>query len=759
MSAITPDEAARRYRDALDALSDQRKQIKEDLAFSDPSTYDQWDSDERYRREHDPGGSRPCLVFDQLGQYISNVAGQIDQRPPSIHAIPVADRADQKVAEQLDGMLRYIEYASRAHHHYSRALTSAARAGVGYLVVRPTVTDRGMGWQEPRISSEGDPLRVVLDPWSQELDGSDAQYGFILTPMSYASFEAQFGKRKKKQSFGSDTTGDSESDREEITVAEHWRIEDKTRDMVAVRYSNGDEGSLTVEDYQRASQSERIEVISGYTDKHRCVYWSLLSGVDVLMEEREYPASQLGIVPVYGYVGWSDGRMNYCGIARRAREAQRAYNFHMSEIRAFMSQAPKSPWLVPIRAVRGLEPLWDKAAAESRAYLPYHDVDDAGQPIAPPTRAPLSINLNNHIAGAEQALRDIQASIGMYQANLGAPSNETSGVAIEERKQQGEASTAHFPSHLAASLTQVGRLCLDMIPRLIDSRRTLRVISIDERSNQIVADPKAPEAMSDRGGQITINPNVGRYDVRVVIGASYSTQRQQAQEAYTEMMRASPEMMPAIAPLWAQTLDVPHADKLAQVLTAMAPPPVQAILQPSEQAEDTGTLTAKVDQLQQALNEAIQHAQQAQAEADEATAKLREQEGKLEIEEDKVAIAAYDAQTKRLSAMSGVIPVDQVPSIVQKTINEMLDAPNPWPGEQEMPEAPEEPEQPEGPSPETQQILQSQQALQEGLASLQEMVATLAQAVGKKRKRIPVRGPDGLITEVIDMPDEGATLQ
>jgi hypothetical protein len=85
--------------------------------------------------------------------------------PPSLHALPVEGGADKKAAESLDGYFRYIEYASRAQNHYARALTSSARAGVGYLIARPTYVNRALNWQEPRISSEGDPLRVVFDPW------------------------------------------------------------------------------------------------------------------------------------------------------------------------------------------------------------------------------------------------------------------------------------------------------------------------------------------------------------------------------------------------------------------------------------------------------------------------------------------------------------------------------------------------------------------------------------------------------------------
>ena len=37
--------------------------------------------------------------------------------------------------------------------------------------------------------------------------------------------------------------------------------------------------------------------------------------------------------------------------------------------------------------------------------------DAAGNPVPPPTRPQLSVNLQNHQQGAEQAVRDIQAAI------------------------------------------------------------------------------------------------------------------------------------------------------------------------------------------------------------------------------------------------------------------------------------------------------------------------------------------------------------
>ena len=173
-------EAQRLYSESLDAMREQRVQIVEDLKFSDPSDPQQWEEDVRRQREGDPGGKRPCLVHDQTGQYVANVAGQIEQRPPAIHAIPVGGGAEKDAAEQIDGRFRHIEHASRAGQHYARALTSAARTGVGYLIIRPEYIDRALGWQEPRISSEADPIKVVFDPWSVDTDGADANSQVLL---------------------------------------------------------------------------------------------------------------------------------------------------------------------------------------------------------------------------------------------------------------------------------------------------------------------------------------------------------------------------------------------------------------------------------------------------------------------------------------------------------------------------------------------------------------------------------------------------
>lgn len=695
-------EAQRLYQEALEASRDQRLQIDEDLRFSDPSDPQQWDEDVKRQREQDPGGKRPCLVLDQTGQYVSNVSGQIEQQPPSLHAIPETGGAEKQAAEQLDGRFRQIEYASRASQHYARVLTSAARTGVGYLVVRPEYIDRALGYQAPRISSEPDPLKVIFDPWSTETDGSDAEFGFLLTSFAPKYFERKWPK-KDAVDFGDPEQRRNDS-RKSILVAEQWYREDVTRNIIVYTDEMGQEVAGTEDEYWAACQAAGVKLPYDrtYKDKRAIVKWRRMSGCDIL-EESEYPADYIGIVPVYGYVSFVDGRMKYCGIPRRARAAQQAYNYHKSEL-----LMPGAQLMASKRALAGVETIWDRAQVQRRAFLPYNDMDEMGA-VASPTLIKTGSSLIDHMAGAEAALRDIQASVGIYQANLGAPSNETSGVAIESRKQQGEASNAHFPSHLSASLGHLGRIVMDMDARLADTRRKAPIMGVDGSAGEISIDPDQTQAFSRSPDGVTINPRIGKYGVRVVTGASYSTQRTQTNAAFAEIMRGNKEMAPVVAPFWAQTLDFPGSDKFAQAMASMAPPAVKAILQPEggEKGPDPAALAEQLKQCQQALQEAIQHAHEAQEDADEAMAAAADAKRSAESKVRELDIKAYQAETDRLKVTGA--NVDQIEAITRDLINQMLMQPDPLPGDPMAPDGSQQHEMTEQEAPEQEPMHEPEQ--------------------------------------------------
>lgn len=747
------------FNESMDVARAQREQMAEDLRFSDPSDPQQWDEQVKRSREQDAGGKRPCLVLDQINQYVANIAGQVESNPPAIHAIPTGGGANKLAAEQLDGRFRHIEQTSRASQHYARAMTSAARTGVGYLVVRPDYTNRALGHQEPRIYSEPDPLKVVLDPWSTETDGSDAKFGYILTPISTKTFHEKY-KGKELRDFG-DTAATRNDERKQVMLAEEWSQTKKQCNIIVYTDAQGNEASGDEDDYHEACQAAgtQLDFVRNYKDSKIIVNWRRYSGADML-EESEYQSDYIGIVPVYGYVGFIDGRMTYCGLPRRARHAQQSYNYHISEQLAYSISAPKSPWIASVRAIAGMEGIWDKASTQSRAYLPFNDVDVNGA-ISMPSRTNTSTNVQVHSEGAAQALRDIQASLGMYQSTLGAQGNETSAIAIEARNKQSSASTSHFQSHMAASLGHVGRVVMQMDARLSDTEREHTTLNVDGSTGKYGVSPAQKTAFERSENGAVVNPRVGDYDVRVVVGASYATQRSQTNAAFTEMMRSNPDLAPTVAPFWAQTLDFAGSDKFAQAMAEMSPPPVKAILQPEstgekdqnspqKMAQQMQQMQAATKQLQDALNEAVQHAKDAQEDADKAIQALSEERQNNELKEREANIKAYEAETKRLSVIG--VNADQAQELVRGLIEEMIANPSPMDGEDTEPqdEAPKEPVV----NHELQALLQSHAQLADGQNKLNDAVGQLINHTKAPRKNTAVRDSAGNIIHTIQSIEE-----
>jgi hypothetical protein len=213
-------------------------------------------------------------------------------------------------------------------------------------------------------------------------------------------------------------------------------------------------------------------------------------------------------------------------------------------------------------------------------------------------------------------------------------------------------------------------------------------------------------------------------------------------------MSKNPGLTPAIAPLWAQTLDIPNADKLAQVLTVMAPPEVKAILSPdTEKQPNPAELIQKINQLQQGLQEAIQHAHAAQQDADDAHALLDQEKQAGEAREQELQIKAYDAETKRLQVTGA--NEQQIQAITEQLVTQMLQSqlpqePEPGPDAWKSQE-PAEPE--EEPEPQTSPELQ---ALIQGHGQLADAVGQLIKLQSRARHRIPVRDDAGNISHVIE---------
>ncbi len=178
---------------------------------------------------------------------------------------------------------------------------------------------------------------------------------------------------------------------------------------------------------------------------------------------------------------------------------------------------------------------------------------------------------------AEIASDDMKATTGIYDSALGARSNETSGVAIGRRQIEADTANYHFIDNLKRSLEHAGRILIDLIPKVYDNERVIRLMGADDQEQFV---PINKSVKGQFGEDVVINDlSAARFDVRVNIGKSFSTQRMEARESMLDFIKMLPDAAPFVIDLLAKNMDWPGADEIAKRLRMMVPP--QALADPN----------------------------------------------------------------------------------------------------------------------------------------------------------------------------------
>jgi hypothetical protein len=145
-------------------------------------------------------------------------------------------------------------------------------------------------------------------------------------------------------------------------------------------------------------------------------------------------------------------------------------------------------------AFENLENYWNAANVKNFAYLPYNGKDDDGNPIPPPQRSPPPEMAQAYVQGMTLARQDLMDVTGQFQAELGMPSNERSGKAIDARQRQGDNATYHYIDNQAKGIRQIGRILIDLIPKVYNTTRVIRILAEDGSDSQVILTQGAPAA-------------------------------------------------------------------------------------------------------------------------------------------------------------------------------------------------------------------------------------------------------------------------
>lgn len=569
----------------VDADEHNRTAALEDIRFA--RLGDQWPENIRKQREAE---GRPALTINRLTAFQRQIVNDSRQNKPSIHVHPVDSGADKKTADIISGLIRNIEYTSNADTAYDTAVECAVSGGVGYIGVDVDYAYDDSFDMDIKIKRKANPFALWGDPNSKEADSSDWDVAFEVDAMTKDDFEAQFPKAEKV---------DWEDTRWSLKGMENWRNDENVivakwwtrthEDAEVFQFEDTRSGQLVVLNQEALEDEDNLMLVQtgilvfkqSRMSKTCKVKRHLMSGLEVLKTE-DWPGRYIPIVPVYGDEFNVEGKRYTRSLVHPAIDAQRMFNYWRTAATETAALSPKVPFIGPKGAFDSDINRWNTSNTKSHSFLEYD-----GQ--VPPQRQPLDMG---PAAGALQeamnASDDIKSILGMFDASLGARSNETSGRAILARQREGDVATFHFIDNVARAIRHTGRIVLDLIPHHYSGPRILRVIGEDGTETAQPVNQEAPELdkrgqpVQDEMGQAVTamhDLSAGKYDLTVKTGPSFTTRREEAAMQMTEVMRAMPESASIVAPILAKNLDWPGADEIAEKFEEMSsgklPPEVQ----------------------------------------------------------------------------------------------------------------------------------------------------------------------------------------
>ena len=625
-------ECRERFKKAIEYWDDDRSNGLDDIKFR---AGEQWPEEIKNQRLKD---KRPCLTVDKLNQYIRQIVNDGRQNRPSIKVSPVDGKSDIATAEVMAGIVKHIESRSNADAAYDTALDSVATCGFGYFTVSTEYTGTETFDQEIKINRVRNPLSIVIDPSSTEADASDMKFAFVVEEMDKDAFEEKYPGK---------TPADWDSEKysgwygETVRLARYWEVREEDRTL----YLMADNTVISLARYTELKEAG-IEIDSLVKGKRnipiRKVFHSLVSGAEYLEEPKEWIGTYIPICVVYGNETDIEGKVTHSGIIRPAKDPQRLYNYSRSAFAERVALAPKAPWLAAEGQVEDREDEWRKANTTSNSVLIYKPTSLNGQPVPPPSR----INPSDVPVGFQQDMQisehDIQGAIGMYAASLGAPSNERSGKAIMARQREGDTGTFHYHDNLNRAIRHCGRIIVDMIPKVYDSNRVVRIMGYDGKVSDANIDPTIPTASQKNGVSMLYNLGVGTYDVTITSGPSYNTLRQEAAESMVTMVQAHPELMNVIGDLMVKNMDWPGAEEISKRLHMVLPQP---ILQ-AEQKAAADKMPPEMQQIVEQFDAAMQQKEAAIHAAADEIERLRAESEELKMENKRIQLQAQESEVK-----------------------------------------------------------------------------------------------------------------
>jgi len=589
----------KRYRVMVDADERNRTLAIDDMKFVNvPGA--QWEETVKLER-----GDRPCYEFNKIRVSCKRIINDMRASRPQ-GKVRGVEGTDKELADIYEGLIRNIWNNSDGDTVIDAAAEYQVSGGMGaWRVTTKYATDNAFE-QDICVEPIHNPFCLYADPAAKDPLKRDA-HDFIFTEkISKLDFETRYPKADKVDWEASAYDDEDEwDDGETVRICEYWWKDPVDREIWQL-----EDGKVIAADSDEAAAIPQEAIKKRRSIRTHQVKMCIASGEAILEGPIDWAGREIPFIIIYGESMVIDGRHEWFGLPRFAKDAQRSYNAARTAITETIALAPQAKFWATTAQADGHTEKWAEAHKKNFPFQLFNA--DPMSPGAPQRMGGADVPVAL-IQESQLASEEIKAVTGIFSADLGSPNQATSGRQEIARQQQGQLATFNYTDNMSKGIRRTWEILIDLIPKIYDTERELRVLGNDGAENYVKINTFVP---GPTGEPIKINDlSVGRYDVTVTVGPGFATKRQEAVETYMGLIQGNPQIMGLAGDLIFKSMDLPYADDIADRMKSMLPPQIQQML--SEGKDIPPEAQAVMAQAQQAMQMVQQQAQQIEAAAQE----------------------------------------------------------------------------------------------------------------------------------------------
>lgn len=622
----------------IDAVSDEREQCLEDRRFYSIAGA-QWEGSlsEQF-------ANKPKFEVNKVHLAVIRIINEYRNNRITVDFISKEGEEYDSLADTCDGLYRADESDSQAQEAYDNAFEEAVGGGIGAWRLRAKYVDEYEDEDErQRISIE--PIydadkSVFFDINSKLQDKSDANHVFILTSMSEAAYEEEYGDSPQTwEEAITQSEYDWASDNS-VIVAEYFEVERVKHTVRIFETLSGGEERYTKEDFENNDTLEQTLAAVGTIEVRqrrstiKKIHKYILSGGSVLEDCGYIAGTELPVVPVYGKRWIVDGIERCMGHVRLSKDTQRLKNMQLSHLAEISALSPTGkPIFHPEQVVRH-KTMWANDNIDNNPYLLIDMITDAegnevpGAAIGytePPSIPPA-------LAALMQATdMDMNDLLGNQQGADKMVSN-ISGDAVEMIQARLDMQSYIYMSNFAKSVKRSGEIWLSMAKDIyIEQGRKMKSIGSQGQLSQV--ELRRPMVNKDTGETEYENDlSEAKFDILTDVGPSSSSKRASTVRTLTGMMQITtdPETMSVLSSMAMMNME---GEGISEVHDYFRNKMIKAgVVKPTE--EEAAAL--QEEQANQPPDPNTQYLQAAAQEAEAKAAKARADTIKVVADSEKI---------------------------------------------------------------------------------------------------------------------------